>query len=154
MNRRGHGWIWLLAGVLLFIWGNSLLPAEVSGAISGWLHGLLKEGLPKGAASGGDRLLRKIAHFTEFALLGAVLLRLLRTREARLPVAWLLSLACGIFAACLDELLQHFSPGRSPQLGDVCIDAAGVLTGTLLCLIITIIGKSKTNKSTIGGKQS
>ena len=152
MKRRG--WIWLLAGVLLFIWGNSLLPASASASLSGWLHRILTAGLPGGGnGSHGEGLLRKLAHFTEFALLGAVLLRLFRGREERLPVAWLLGLVCGVFAACLDELLQHFSPGRSPQFGDVCIDAAGVLTGTLLCLTVTIIRKSKTNKSIIGGKQ-
>ena len=75
----------------------------------------------------------------------------MKKERKQLPV--LPAAALGFLAACVDEMLQHFSPGRSPQLGDVCIDAAGVLTGTLLCLIITIIRKSKTNKSTIGGKQ-
>ena len=146
MNRRGHGWIWLLVGVLLFIWGNSLLSAETSGSMSGWLHDALKAILPEGMVSGGDRLLRKLAHFTEFALLGAVLLRLLHGKVETLPGAWLLSLGCGCAAACLDELLQHFSPGRAPRFGDVCIDAAGVLTGTALYLAICFIRKSKTIK--------
>ena len=147
MDRRNRLWVFLLAGVLLFIWGNSLLPASVSGAISGWLHRILSALLPgDGNVSNGDGLLRKIAHFTEFALLGMVLLRLLRNLEDRLPVAWLLSLGCGAFAACMDELLQHFSPGRAPRFGDVCIDTAGVLTGTLVYLIATFIRKSKTNK--------
>lgn len=146
MNRRGHGWIWLLVGVLLFIWGNSLLSAESSASFSGWFHGVLKSVLPEGTVSGEDRLLRKLAHFTEFALLGAVLFQLLRGKVETLPGAWLLSLGCGCAAACLDELLQHFSPGRSPQFGDVCIDTAGVLTGTLLCLAIHFIRKSKTIK--------
>ena len=147
MKRGNRIWICLLGCVLLFIWGNSLLPASVSGAISGWLHSILTAIFPgNGNGSGGDGLLRKLAHFTEFALLGAVLFRLLRNREERMPAAWLLSLGCGFFAACVDELLQHFSPGRAPQFGDVCIDTAGVLTGTLLYLAAHFICKSKTNQ--------
>ena len=147
MKRGNRIWICLLGCVLLFIWGNSLLPATVSAAISGWLHSILTAFFPgNGNGSGGDGLLRKLAHFTEFALLGAVLFRLLRNREERMTAAWLLSLGCGFFTACVDELLQHFSPGRAPQFGDVCIDTAGVLTGTLLYLAAHFICKSKTNQ--------
>ena len=145
MDRRNRLWIWLLIGALVFIWGNSLLPAETSGAISGWLHRLLTA-ISSGNGSGGDGRLRKIAHFTEFALLGAVLFRLFRNRGEKVLTVWLLSLACGFFAACTDELLQHFSPGRAPRFLDVCIDSAGVLTGTLLYLAAVLIRKSKTIK--------
>ena len=61
----------LLICNLVFIWGNSLLPAEVSGQISGTLKALLDgvftpgEGVP----SGGDGLLRKFAHFAEYGAL-------------------------------------------------------------------------------------
>ena len=147
MERRNRLWIWLLVGVLLFIWGNSLLPASVSGAISSWLHRILTAALPgDGNGSGGDGLLRKMAHFTEFALLGIVLFRLIRNWEDTIGVAWILTLSSGFVAACVDELLQHFSPGRGPRFGDVCIDTAGVLTGTLVYLIAIHIRKSKTIK--------
>lgn len=152
MNRRLRIWIWLMGGVLLFIWGNSLLPASVSGALSGWLHDLLTAILPEGSgSSGGDGLLRKIAHFTEFALLGGVLCRLFRIKGERVLAAGALSLGCGFFAACVDELLQHLSPGRSPSLRDVCIDLAGVLTGILLYLAAAYVRKIKKYKQTIGG---
>ena len=144
-NRRKYGLILALAVVLLFIWGNSLLPANTSATISGWLHNSLKT-VFHGDGSGGDRLLRKVAHFTEFALLGAVLFSLLKHRVQRIGIAWLLSLGCGVVAGGLDELLQHFSPGRGPRFGDVCIDAAGVLAGTLVYLMVFFIRKSKCNK--------
>ena len=85
-NRREYGWILVLAVVLLFIWGNSLLPANTSAAISGWLHKSLKT-VFHGDGSGGDRLLRKAAHFTEFALLGAVLFCFLKNRVQRIGIA-------------------------------------------------------------------
>ena len=144
-NRREYGWIVVLAVVLFFIWGNSLLPADTSAAISGWLQKTLNA-IFHGNDSGGDRLLRKAAHFTEFALLGAVLFCFLKNRVQRIGIAWLVSLGCGVAAGGLDELLQHFSPGRGPRFGDVCIDAAGVLLGTLLVWMVSCFKKSKTNK--------
>ena len=61
----------LLLCNLVFIWGNSLLPAEVSGQISGSLKAFLDGLFPPGEAvpSGGDGLLRKCAHFAEFGAL-------------------------------------------------------------------------------------
>ena len=64
----------LLLCNLVFIWGNSLLPAEVSGQISGTLKALL-DGVftPGEAVPSGDGLLRKFAHFAEFGALGLLL---------------------------------------------------------------------------------
>jgi hypothetical protein len=41
----------------------------------------------------------------------------------------------GTLYAASDELHQMFSDGRSPQVRDVCIDSAGVLTGVLVTLL-------------------
>src|SRR5437870_6829705 len=68
-----------------------------------------------------DTILRKGAHVTEYAILGALLLRAL----GREPLA----LAAGIGYAATDELHQHFVRGRHASLLDVLIDAAGVAAG-------------------------
>src|ERR671929_584326 len=70
-----------------------------------------------------DYVLRKCAHVTEYAILGALLLRALG-RE--LP-AFLAAVAY----AATDELHQHFVRGRHASPIDVAIDAAGVLIGIL-----------------------
>ena len=80
-----------------------------------------------------DRLLiymRKGAHFTEFAMLGASLRLLFHALALRRPtwIAW----AVGTLYACTDELHQMFVDGRGPMLQDVCIDSAGVLIAALL----------------------
>ena len=65
----------LLALNLIFIWGNSLLPAEVSESLSDWVA----EILPDQAAEAVEpiecdvNILRKIAHFAEFTVLGFLL---------------------------------------------------------------------------------
>jgi VanZ like family len=71
-----------------------------------------------------DLVLRKLAHFCEYAILGALLLRALG-RETH-------AVAAGVAYAATDELHQHFVAGRHAAFRDVAIDAAGVLAGVLL----------------------
>jgi len=137
----------LLVINLCFIWGNSMLPGEISGALSDGVKDLILSFLPAGPEGGvGGGLLRKLAHFTEFALLGACLgwLHGMVNKKAAYALAW------GAAAACVDEFIQCFVPDRGPSLRDVGIDTAGVLTGlTLLHLGHQILKK---RKKTIGGK--
>jgi len=111
---------------LAFIWGNSLLPGEVSGAFSDWVKRVLEALLPGGAAGpAGGGLLRKAAHFTEFTALGMCLGWLFGMLRKR--AAW--PLVCGVLAACADETIQRFVPGRGPSIRDVGIDSCGVAVG-------------------------
>ena len=119
----------LLICNLVFIWGNSLLPGEISGAFSDWVKSLLAQLLPMGPDDGsGGGLLRKVAHFTEFTALGMLLawLHSMLQKGKLQPFLW------GILAASVDETIQCFVPDRGPGIKDVCIDSAGVLTGIIL----------------------
>ena len=125
----------LLCCNLLFIWGNSLLRAEISGALSQWVRDLLGIAMSEDASGQSDGVLRKIAHFGEFCTLGILLSWLFAMLKEKKWAFVLPAAACGCLAACTDELLQHFAPGRAPRLTDVGIDTAGVLAGIgLLCL--------------------
>jgi len=73
-----------------------------------------------------DTILRKGAHVTEYAILGAFLYRAL----GREPLA----LAAGIAYAGTDELHQHFVRGRHASPVDVAIDAVGLSLGMLVWL--------------------
>jgi VanZ family protein len=73
-----------------------------------------------------DTVLRKGAHITEYAVLGALLYRAL----GREPLA----LAAGIAYAATDELHQHFVRGRHASPVDVAIDAVGLALGMLVWL--------------------
>ena len=141
----------LLACNLLFIWGNSLLPASISGGLSQWLRDLL--GMAAGEMAGqSDGVLRKIAHFAEFCSLGILLSWLFAMLKERKQAVILPAAAYGCLAACVDEMLQHLSPGRAPRLTDVGIDTVGVLAGiSLLCLGYHIRNKKQTTY--YGGKQ-
>ena len=136
--------ICLLAVNLAFIWGNSLLPGEVSGALSGWVHMLIKAIFPgNGEISQGHGLLRKLAHFSEFCALGMLLSWLFAMLKERKWAFILPSLACGCLTACVDETLQRFVPGRGPSIKDVGIDSAGVILGIGLLLLGYTIHQKK-----------
>lgn len=119
---------------LAFIWGNSLLPGEVSGQISGGLLSWLKSwmgNLPVGAF-----LLRKLGHFTEFACLGLLCGWLSLLLGERGPHRFTAPLLPGLLAACADETIQRFVEGRCSSLVDVWIDTAGVFAG--ICLLYVL----------------
>ena len=141
----------LLACNLLFIWGNSLINADLSGSLSQWVRDML--GTVAGEMPGqSDGVLRKLAHFLEFCSLGFLLSWQLAMRKEKIRALVLPSAVLGCLAACVDEMLQHFSPGRAPRLTDVGIDTAGVLVGIgIFCLGYTLMKKN--NNLHFGGKQ-
>lgn len=144
-KRQKRLCVTLLCLCLAFIWGNSLLPGEISGAISDFVKELLYKilfFLPSTGASSSGGLLRKLAHFTEFACLGA-LLAWLHALLGRRPF-W--GLGWGFLAACVDETIQRFVPDRGPSFFDVLIDTSGVTLGILLLLAgFAIHQKTKSN---------
>ena len=75
---------------------------------------------------------RKIAHFSEFALLAVTLSVHLHYRMRGygriIPTSWLIA----TLYAGTDELHQMFVGGRGPALRDVAIDSAGALTGAFI----------------------
>ena len=71
-----------------------------------------------------DTVLRKSAHMTEYAILGALLMRALG-RE--LP-----ALLGGVAYAVTDEIHQSFVEGRHGSPFDVALDAVGVAIGIFL----------------------
>ena len=87
-------------------------------------------------------LVRKAAHFLEFAALGFFLEIHLRTFLEK--KTWLLSGIISLLYACSDELHQRFVSERAPRFFDVCVDFFGAFCGILLvCIIVFIINKIK-----------
>ncbi len=117
---------------------------------------------------------RKLAHFTEYLVLGTLAINALRLhvgwsaglsedRATRQPAALptfgtteapscslavaALSWAFCIFYAVSDEFHQLFVPGRACLFTDVCIDSAGALLGILLLFgALHLISRQATRK--------
>jgi VanZ family protein len=97
------------------------LPVVVWAAVIFTLSSIPSLGTGLGA---WDTVLRKAGHMTEFAILGALLLRALG-RE--LP-----AFVTGVAYAVTDEVHQHFVEGRNASALDVALDGVGVAVGILV----------------------
>lgn len=95
-------------------------------------------------------LVRKTAHFTEYAILGALFylnFRQLQKLNSR-PKKILLPIVFSFLYACTDEIHQIFVPGRSAQFRDVLIDTLGASFGCLLIhALLTLFTRLKSNSN-------
>lgn len=93
-------------------------------------------------------LVRKTAHFTEYAILGALFyLNLIQFPKLNSHIKkLLLPILFSFLYAITDELHQIFVPGRSAQFRDVLIDTLGASFGCLLIhTLLTLFTKLKSN---------
>ena len=92
-------------------------------------------------------LVRKTAHFTEYAILGSLFFLNLKSWQrpkSSTSMNILLSLIFSFLYACTDELHQIFVPGRSAQFRDILIDTLGASFGaTITYLTIKLFAKIK-----------
>ena len=83
------------------------------------------------------KLVRKGAHFSEFALLGFVIRLLVSTYGLRRPTR--LSWLAGTLYACTDELHQLFVASRACMWQDVLLDSCGVLCGVAVAYAALVL---------------
>ncbi len=134
MNRKKFRlWLCLTLVWLCVIWGHSLMPASVSREESGGVLAVLRNIFPWLT----HHVLRKIAHFSAFAVLG-VFLTLTFAHRGRFTV--FSPMGCALAAAFADETIQLFVEGRSGQVTDIWIDLSGA---TLAVLIVSLLLRRK-----------
>ncbi len=114
---------------------SSLRSAEVTAAINEALRAV-------GLSPLTEALVRKLAHFGEFLVLGFWFMLCLRvyTRHYIRHISWPLLL--GLLIANMDELIQRYVSGRSSSVVDVWIDFGGVCAGVCAALLILLIASS------------
>lgn len=148
----------LLVMIVIFYFSNQ--PAEVSGDLSGGISYRVVEMMVSIMeldwnqdeisllAEKIDYPIRKLAHLTEYALLGmAVALGVVygsdlgqRSRYCQ----YLLTQMIGSGYAVSDEIHQLFVPGRAGMVSDVLIDSCGVLIGWgVFCTILWVVSRRK-----------
>ena len=80
-------------------------------------------------------IIRKTAHFSEYALLGFLWYILLKDTRSGMFI----SLSMTFLYAVSDEFHQLFVAGRSGQLRDVLIDTSGGLFGILVAFVLICV---------------
>ena len=75
----------------------------------------------------------KLIHCLEYFVFGFLLIRWIVVEfRMRFIYQVLLTLLLGSICAMLDELYQHLTPGRTPDVWDWCLDVVGVLLSILV----------------------
>ena len=80
-------------------------------------------------------LIRKLAHFSEYALLGILVSTVSshtieEHQQKRIIILWM------ILVPMIDEGIQSFTPGRSAELRDCIIDMCGYGSGLLITYLL------------------
>lgn len=89
-----------------------------------------------------DHLVRKTAHFTEYALLAFLVCGCLGKSDWRHVRAYLLPWGIATAYAASDEFHQRFVPGRHGCVSDVCLDSFGAISGVLVYVMcVVVLGK-------------
>ncbi len=93
-----------------------------------------------------DHFIRKLAHFSIYALLGVLVSSTLSTYAMDFGKTALFSVAiCAIYAIS-DEIHQYFVPGRACMIRDMLLDTSGSICGILLISLILYSVRRKKKK--------
>lgn len=126
----------LVASVVAFIWTNSFLDSDDSHKLSDMiLRWLFPNGKDDNEA--GSFLLRKAAHFIEYAVLGASVGSaqvFMKNNFGKFFVGF--SFFGVLMVAVIDEFIQSFSD-RTSLVADILLDFGGAVTG--LCLSVAVV---------------
>ena len=135
----------VLCLIVFFIWDNSLQNGGTSDGFSlifaKWIAPIANKLGFYGNIWALNRVVRKLAHLTEFTILGGILYVILRRYIEYGTVVK--TIVVGIVIASLDEFIQLFSLGRSSQLSDVLIDTVGIIIGISVVKLTYYISHDK-----------
>ena len=103
-------------------------------------YGLLEEAEQNLIADNLDFVIRKMAHFTEYAILGIFYCITLigfeiNKKYSNKRLLFISSIMCCIYSMS-DEFHQLFIEGRSGNIRDICIDTLGGITGAIFVILI------------------
>ena len=135
----------LLWMAVMFGFSTDAFSAENTGSRLAWLLHLLFPAITDGQYQTIHFLIRKTAHFTEYALLTLLWFRALRASS---PIRWHWRWAGQAFAisavwALLDEWHQTFTAHRTGSIYDSLLDMSGGLTA-LLALWLLLLQRVRT----------
>ena len=153
-NIRFVAYLTITIIIMIFIFFQSSLPADTSQEESDIIVRFLSRLIDRDAEL-LSFIVRKLAHFTEYTVLGLFISLTVKEHYHKkryheeqhsekhyhdehfhkgqfLIRIFIIPLICGVLYATSDEIHQRFVPGRSCELRDVLIDTCGVLLGVLI----------------------
>lgn len=138
---------WMVV-IFLFSSQTGRQSGNTSGEVIRWILGVFYRGFTDLPAAEQTAFLevihlvvRKGAHFTEYAVLAMLTANALRGKDLSSLLRWCVPVAFCALYAVTDELHQYFVPDRACRFLDVCIDTAGGAFGTMVFIFLGFVGK-------------
>ena len=147
-------WHVVILVYICFIYGNSLTPASISSQESGFLLANVQgamESLGWEHLWLTEHIIRKTAHFAEYAVLGGLTAKAyglygrhrIFNRDALMLI---------FMVPFVDETIQLFVAGRSGQISDVWLDMSGAAVGMAITAgVMCCLRKKRTVRQ--GGRE-
>ena len=123
---------------VIFIYCNSLFNADISSRQSGFVFKSIQKtleviGLPPAWIT--KHIVRKFAHFCEYAILGFFATATVQLWYGRLKTHIFMILFWGLSIPVIDEFLQLFVDGRTGLVQDIVLDFSGFIFGMVVCML-------------------
>ncbi len=135
-----------LIAIFVTIFGFSNQNSETSSGLSQKVTNFVVEFIPsienmaepekENVVDRIESIIRKIAHYSIYTLVGILLMSLMSTYKMKELDRIAVSLIVGVIYAATDEIHQAFVPGRGPLITDVILDTMGVLTGIFIVMLV------------------
>ena len=142
-TKQRVAWTVALVLWLCVVWGHSLVPADESLRESSRFVVLLQTLVGRYVSLDehlATFIVRKTAHFSEYLALMVIASNWAQSWWDR-ERSRLATITVWVLVPIIDEIIQHFVPGRDMRLMDVCIDMAGGLVGMALVYGIASLRK-------------
>ena len=148
-------WHVVILVYICFIYGNSLTPASISSQESGFLLEKVRgamESLGWEHLWLTEHIIRKTAHFAEYAVLGGLTAKAyglygrhrIFNRDALMLI---------FMVPFVDETIQLFVAGRSGQISDVWLDMSGAAVGMAITAGVLCCLRKKKGPVRQGGRE-
>lgn len=127
--------VWIFV-IFSFSLQNGSISSLQSGVITKYIHSLLSNININLELKLLSLIIRKLAHFTEFFILGCLV------RKSSLDLNRNDLLLYIFLIPILDEFIQSFIPDRAMSVIDMGIDSLGILSGIIIITLIHTLLKS------------
>ncbi len=135
MKRQKIFALLALCVMVVIFWFSSRDGSTSQAQSNGFIYMFLSRFLSDGISAALSNFVRKCAHFSVYALLGAFVCGALVSKKPNITSFCLAEIIC-MFYAATDEIHQYFVPGRACRLFDVALDSLGALFGIAVAMLI------------------